>query len=90
MPRLTLLKFTDEKNEKVVIRRCVTATMENQCGNFQFEDDLLRGCILTCNLDGCNSSKSLRSYPIISFVLPVLLSVAMLVQKVPWMETVFT
>jgi len=42
--------------EKIVIRRCTTETWQDQCGRFKFEDELIRGCILTCDLDGCNSS----------------------------------
>jgi len=48
--------ISDATSEKIVVRRCVMETMDTQCGKFRFEDDLLRGCILTCNMDGCNSS----------------------------------
>ncbi|ODM91545.1 hypothetical protein Ocin01_15138 [Orchesella cincta] len=70
-------------NDKVVIRRCTTATMDNQCGNFQFEEDLLHGCILTCDLDGCNSSKSLR-YSFLSILIPLSLSITILKTTIPW------
>lgn len=44
-----------------MIRRCTTETMDTQCGKFKFEHDLLKGCILTCDLDGCNSSNFLQN-----------------------------
>jgi hypothetical protein len=53
MKKLLVLATT---NEKIVVRRCVMETMDTQCGKFRFEDDLLHGCILTCDLDGCNKS----------------------------------
>ncbi|XP_021967922.1 uncharacterized protein LOC110863019 [Folsomia candida] len=55
-------------NEKIVIRRCTSETMDKQCGQFRFEDDLLRGCILTCDMDGCNSSNLRQnSQPLLFF-----------------------
>lgn len=50
----------DTTHEKIVIRRCTSETMDKQCGQFRLGDDLLKGCILTCDLDGCNSSNNLQ------------------------------
>lgn len=83
-----LFFWLDETNEKVVIRTCAKLTMDNQCGNFQFEDDLLRGCILTCDLDGCNSAKSLR-YSYFSSLLPVLVSFFVVQTYIPWQNLLF-
>jgi len=44
--------------ELFVIRRCALDNMDNQCGVFRFENDTLRGCILTCDYDGCNTAYS--------------------------------
>lgn len=35
--------------------------MENQCGEFRYEDETLAGCILTCQSDGCNSANLLAA-----------------------------
>ncbi|XP_074603594.1 U-scoloptoxin(05)-Sm1a-like [Brevipalpus obovatus] len=45
--------------EEVVVRFCSIENMENQCGNFVFNDDNMEGCLLTCHTDGCNGSNSL-------------------------------
>ena len=44
--------------EVLVIRNCVLKNMESQCGAFRFQDEMLHGCVLTCNYDGCNSAIS--------------------------------
>ncbi|KAH9363925.1 hypothetical protein HPB48_015041 [Haemaphysalis longicornis] len=47
---------TMDTNIEMVIRICSLETMDNSCGVFRYEDDILRGCILTCNNDGCNEA----------------------------------
>jgi len=47
--------------EELVIRACSLENMDNQCGNFKFEKDTLKGCILTCDYDGCNGSTNLMN-----------------------------
>ncbi|KAF0295696.1 hypothetical protein FJT64_006803 [Amphibalanus amphitrite] len=47
--------------EVLVIRNCVLKNMESQCGAFRFEDEMLHGCVLTCNYDGCNGAVSQRA-----------------------------
>ncbi|KAI2799952.1 hypothetical protein BLOT_012163 [Blomia tropicalis] len=42
--------------EDLVIRACSLESMDNQCGNFKFEGEIYKGCILTCDYDGCNQS----------------------------------
>ena len=41
-----------------MIRTCVLEDMNNQCGQFKFQNATMRGCILTCDLDGCNTAPS--------------------------------
>ena len=51
-----MIGVSEKTNEEVVIRTCSIENMDNQCGTFKFEDEMLRGCILTCHYDGCNSA----------------------------------
>lgn len=57
-----------------MIRSCSLENMDNQCGKFRFEDELIEGCILTCDSDGCNKSIMLRSTNAI-FKLIILLTI---------------
>ena len=41
-------------NEELVIRSCSLTNMDNQCGTFKFNDEVMNGCIVTCSTDGCN------------------------------------
>ncbi|CAG7835409.1 unnamed protein product [Allacma fusca] len=59
-------------HEKLVIRRCVLSNMDDQCGKFKLDNDTLHGCILTCDIDGCNSSVSNKSKYVLTYGLPVL------------------
>ena len=43
-----------------MIRTCVLEDMNNQCGTFKFGNETYKGCILTCDFDGCNSAVSLK------------------------------
>ena len=38
----------------LVVRTCVLEDMNSQCGTFKFQNDTLKGCLLTCDYDGCN------------------------------------
>lgn len=57
---------TMDTNIEMVIRICSLETMDNSCGVFRYENDILRGCILTCNNDGCNEAPpTLRSHALV-------------------------
>eukprot|EP00095_Tigriopus_kingsejongensis_P002303 maker-scaffold1442_size41114-snap-gene-0.21 protein:Tk02303 transcript:maker-scaffold1442_size41114-snap-gene-0.21-mRNA-1 annotation:"PREDICTED: uncharacterized protein LOC101739017" len=45
-----------ETKETLVVRTCVLEDMNSQCGTFKFQEDVLKGCLLTCNFDGCNNA----------------------------------
>lgn len=47
--------------ELLVIRDCVLKNMESQCGAFKFQREMLHGCVLTCNYDGCNSAHTITA-----------------------------
>ncbi|MCL4150140.1 UNVERIFIED_CONTAM: hypothetical protein GTU68_048350, partial [Idotea baltica] len=49
-------------SESLVIRTCVLENMDSQCGVFKFGGEQLNGCILSCDLDGCNPSPNLESF----------------------------
>ncbi|XP_076315499.1 uncharacterized protein LOC143228040 [Tachypleus tridentatus] len=51
---LKVLGKTAMNNEEVVIRACVREPMENHCGVFKYGEDTFKGCIVTCDYDGCN------------------------------------
>lgn len=44
----------------VVVRTCVLEDMNSQCGTFKFQNDTLKGCLLTCDYDGCNRGHRLN------------------------------
>ena len=49
-----VILIIEDTNEHLVIRQCVLENMNSQCGTFKFENDTFKGCILTCDYDGCN------------------------------------
>merc|ERR1711977_513488 len=49
----------EQTKEELVVRMCSITSMDNQCGSFKFDNETPRGCILTCNKDGCNSAMSI-------------------------------
>ncbi|XP_023243539.1 U-scoloptoxin(05)-Sm1a-like [Centruroides vittatus] len=51
---IKIIGKTAEDNIELVIRMCTLENMDNQCGVFKFENNELKGCILTCDYDGCN------------------------------------
>lgn len=53
-----VIGVTETTGEEIVVRACSIENMDNQCGIFKFESEVLRGCILTCNYDGCNHASS--------------------------------
>ena len=55
-----------------MIRTCVLEDMNNQCGTFKFGNETYKGCILTCDFDGCNAAVSLEFSPF-SIVISVLI-----------------
>lgn len=70
-PASACIKLTgtfEATGETLVVRHCAldsgTLTQDTElarmshCGKFQFEGDLLRGCVLACPEDACNSAVS--------------------------------
>ena len=55
--------FLVATGETLVVRTCVLEDMNSQCGSFKFQNDTLKGCLLTCNFDGCNSAPNLQILP---------------------------
>ena len=54
---------TAVRNRKsLVVRTCVLEDMNSQCGTFKFQNDTLKGCLLTCDYDGCNGGHRLIEY----------------------------
>ena len=39
-----------------MIRTCINKDLNSQCGTFTFRNESIRGCMLTCDTDLCNSS----------------------------------
>lgn len=62
--KFQVIGVTEKTGEEVVIRTCSIENMDNQCGTFKFEDEMVRGCILTCNYDGCNRGISITGHGI--------------------------
>ena len=55
--------FIAVSNRKaLVVRTCVLEDMNSQCGTFKFQNDTLKGCLLTCDYDGCNGGTRLIEY----------------------------
>ena len=63
--------ITVDNGELLVVRTCVLEDISSggkSCGNFHFQGnpsndsivDVMSGCILTCDYDGCNSAKHLN------------------------------
>ena len=57
-----MLVLSAETGENLVIRTCVLEDMNNQCGQFKFQNATMRGCILTCDRDGCNSAPAAHHF----------------------------
>merc|ERR1719433_1178043 len=49
-----------DTGETLVTRTCVLEDMNSQCGLFKFQNSTMNGCILTCDIDGCNRGSSLE------------------------------
>ena len=45
----------------LVVRTCVLEDMNSQCGTFRFENDTMKGCLLTCDFDGCNAATGINA-----------------------------
>jgi len=56
-----LIGVSEETGETLVTRTCVLEDMNSQCGRFKFQNDTMKGCILTCEHDGCNFAVPLTS-----------------------------
>ena len=55
--RRFFIQILATSGELLVIRRCVLEDMGDQCGTFVFEGAEMKGCILTCDYDGCNGAR---------------------------------
>lgn len=64
------IKGTEVGNTReMYIRTCSIETLEDQCGEFQFEGVLYNGCISTCKTTACNKTpKSDTSLGLIIFL----------------------
>ena len=60
--------FTEEK-KGVVIRTCIGQDLNSQCGTFNFRNRSIRGCMLTCDTDLCNSAATFGGPPAILMAL---------------------
>merc|ERR550519_1600801 len=49
-----------DTGETLVSRTCVLEDMNSQCGLFKFQNSTMNGCILTCDIDGCNGGHTAR------------------------------
>ncbi|XP_059090278.1 U-scoloptoxin(05)-Sm1a-like [Tigriopus californicus] len=62
--------------ETLVVRTCSLEDMNSQCGTLKFQEDVLKGCLLTCNFDGCNRAGSMTGNTTFMRLLgPILLGV---------------
>lgn len=66
---IKLIGRTVDTNSELVIRICSLENMDNSCGVFRYQEDVMQGCILTCNYDGCNGAP--HAPPRSSWLLPV-------------------
>ncbi|XP_013397241.1 uncharacterized protein LOC106164033 [Lingula anatina] len=64
--------------KQIYVRTCAIDTMENQCGEFQFEGVLYKGCITTCKTDSCNTAP--RTTPFWSSLLVTVIVVLVLLR----------
>ena len=46
---------------EMVFRGCSLESLDSQCGDFKFEDVRYRGCVTSCEDNGCNVANTLRS-----------------------------
>lgn len=66
-----------DSGESLMIRTCVLENMDSQCGVFKFGDEQLKGCILTCEYDGCNPASRSR---VVLGLLPLLATTILLLR----------
>ena len=52
---------TEETKEPLVIRSCIDRNLDSQCGVLTFKGQKVRGCMLTCKKNMCNSSDKLTT-----------------------------
>ncbi|XP_034239840.1 U-scoloptoxin(05)-Sm1a-like [Thrips palmi] len=74
---IKLIGTNVDTSELMVIRACVRKTMDSQCGSFRYQDNLMNGCILTCDYDGCNSARGLGPQALLVAALAALLAVTL-------------
>lgn len=61
--------------DELVVRMCTIENMDNQCGIFRFDNETLKGCIMTCTKDGCNHAGKVHRPSALLSVLALLLTV---------------
>ena len=79
---IPIIFFIVDNGELLVVRTCVLEDISSggkSCGNFHFQGnpdndsivDVMSGCILTCDYDGCNGAEHLiPNYFYYLFMLP--------------------
>ena len=44
----------------MVFRGCSLESLDSQCGDFKFDEVRYRGCVTSCEDNGCNAANALR------------------------------
>ena len=70
-----VLFFAVLNHRSIVVRTCVLEDMNSQCGTFKFENDTLKGCLLTCDFDGCNSQDRIVVVPGFTYLMTIVVVV---------------
>ncbi len=60
--RILIPSISVVNGKTLVVRTCVLEDMNSQCGTFKFQNDTLKGCLLTCDYDGCNAATSTSEF----------------------------
>lgn len=50
--------LVSDDNIEMVFRGCSLESLDSQCGDFKYEGVRYRGCLTSCEDDGCNSANS--------------------------------
>ena len=62
----------------MVFRGCSLESLDSQCGDFKFDEVRYRGCVTSCEDNGCNVANSLRfdfcSHAIVIFLWSLIIS----------------
>merc|ERR1712012_96306 len=52
---IKIIATVRKTKETVIIRGCGSRDVESLCGNFKFKGERMKGCLLSCDHDFCNS-----------------------------------